>query len=84
MNHFDKFINDLTDSIPTEDLPSTYNALLTEAKVSTQKIQEHTKQILSCLGGRDYSFRIGKLVLMCAKLEYINANLIEIRREYNL
>lgn len=84
MSHFDEYINNLTDSITAEDFPSTYDALLTEAKITTQKIQEHTKQILTNFGDKKYTLRVGKLVLMCAKLETVNANLIEIRHEYNL
>ncbi|MBQ7801742.1 MAG: hypothetical protein IJ375_05405 [Oscillospiraceae bacterium] len=84
MSHFDEYINNLTDSITAEDFPSTYDALLTEAKITTQKIQEHTKQILTNFGDKKHTLRVGKLVLMCAKLETVNANLIEIRHEYNL
>lgn len=84
MKNSDEYMEYLINSIPTDNYSSTYGAVLTEAKITTQKIQDQTKEILSNLGKNKTIIRTGKLILLCANLESVYTALSKIKHEYNL
>ena len=84
MNTFDDYIYHFSDSLSDDNSVSPQDMLLAEALITTQKILNHATSIKVSITNKKFSQKIGKQLLLCAKLEMINDCLSELKRECTL
>lgn len=82
MRKFDKHIEDCVEGVSKGIDSSAYNELFTELLISSQKIVNSAEKIKSAIIEKKCHSRIGELLILCAKIEEINDELVQIMHEY--
>lgn len=83
-NRFDDHLKHNIEVLCNSNTPLSIHDFVVDATVTTQKIIHQAEEIKRHLTNNQQTIGICKLLLLSAKLEMINGNLIDIKHEYNL